>query len=76
MPILQFDETKGFDGNLETFLEHMEKVDPEMAKILSDNIDGLKSANDDRTRREARATFNSNVVTALDKLEEPDTKNE
>jgi len=75
MPELEFDDTKGFDENLDFFLSGMENEDPEMGAILRANIDGLKVASDDNSRRRARADFNSKIVTALDdKLKEEENE--
>jgi hypothetical protein len=66
MPDLQFDDAKDFDDNIEAFLVHMDAEDAELGAILRTNIDSLKSAYDDRTRREARTVFNEGVVSSLD----------
>lgn len=76
MTVLQFDEKNGFDGNLENFLKHMEKVDSEMGKILRDNISELKGATYEKARKEARENFNAKVVAALDSLKEEEQKDE
>ena len=65
---MDFDSTKSFDDNLEAFLAHMEAEDTEMGKILRDNISKLKLANDDASRKRARADFNKSVTAALDDL--------
>lgn len=71
MSELQFDNTKSFDDNLETFLTHMEVEDAEMGAILRTNIDTLKGVSDDSARRRARTEFNANIVSSLDeKLKE------
>lgn len=76
MPVLSFDENRGFEGDLEEFLAHMESVDAEMGKILRDNIDELKNATFEKARKEARERFNAKVVEALNKLEEEEDKDE
>jgi fatty acid/phospholipid biosynthesis enzyme len=68
MPALSFDESNGFEGNVENFLKHMESIDAELGKILRDHIGELKNATYERARKEARATFNAKVVDDLDKL--------
>lgn len=76
MAALKFDESKGFDGNLEDFLQHMESIDAELGKILRDNIDELKGATYEKARKEAREKFNPKVVAALDALKDAEQKDE
>lgn len=68
MPEVQFNDSKSFDENVEAFLQSMESSDAEFGKILRDNIDCLKGAFDDSTRRAARNRFNTNIVAALDEI--------
>jgi hypothetical protein len=76
MAALQFDESKGFDGNLEEFLLHMESIDAELGAILRANISELKGATYEKARKDARDSFNAKVVTALDALKYEEQKSE
>lgn len=76
MAALNFDETNGFDGNLEEFLQHMESIDAELGGILRANIDRLKGVTYEKARRDARDSFNAGVVTALDSMMEEKQKDE
>lgn len=68
MPEIQFDDSRSFDENVEAFLQTMESSNAEFGKILRDNIDCLRGAFDDSTRRVARNEFNNNIVASLDEL--------
>lgn len=76
MSVLRFDESKGFEGNLDEFLKHMESIDPGLGKILRDHIDELKNATYERARREAREAFNTSVVQELDALLEQEKEDD
>lgn len=67
---MDFDTSKNFGDNLEAFIVRMEAVDVQMGKILRDNVDTLKVANDDTSRKRARIDFNKNIIIALDRLQE------
>jgi len=73
MPVLSFDESKGFEGNLEDFLKYMESADAELGKILRDHIGELKSATYQRARNEARTAFNAKIVDDLNTLHDEET---
>lgn len=73
MPALNFDETKKFDDNLETFLAYMDSQDSELGAILRANVNELKGASDDSDRRRARTEFNNKIIAALDEKEQEDT---
>lgn len=68
MTTFRFNDTKGFDANIEAFLDHMDVDDPEMADILRAHVSKLKGATDDTRRRAARIDFNASVSTDLDAL--------
>ena len=68
MSTFSFDESKGFDANLEAFLDHMSAEDAEMGAILRAHAARLKGAVGDARRRSARADFNQAVKESLDQL--------
>ena len=57
-----FDATKSFDDNVAAFLVECVAIDPECAKILTDNIGILIEHGSDR---EARGEFNKKVKQEL-----------
>lgn len=63
-----FDAEKSLDENLAFFRAECEKLDPDCAKILFDNIDILRQHGADRG---ARGTFNARVKKALEALPDP-----
>jgi len=63
-----FDATKSLDDNLAAFRAECEKLDPDCAKILFDNIDMLKRHGADRKMLGA---FNAKVKEALEALPDP-----
>ena len=65
---LRFEEGDDFKTNLERFLTYMEGEDPQMGAILRTRAASLLKAQDDATRRAARAQFNLNVKSDLDGL--------
>ena len=65
---LRFEERADFKTNLERFLTHMESEDREMGAILRAHTVSLVKAQDDASRRAARAQFNLSVTSALDGL--------
>jgi hypothetical protein len=68
MSVLVFDESKGFEENLENFLKHMEKADAEFGNILRKHISELKNATYERARKDARIAFNAKVIEDLNEL--------
>lgn len=69
----QFDGSKSFDQNFESFLSVLEGIDEEMAKILRADATALAAVVHDGERdSSARAAFNAAVATTLDALVEPD----
>lgn len=68
MTVFRFDESKGFDDNLEAFLDHMASKDPDMAAIFRVHVAKLKGLSDDARRRAARSEFNVRVKSSLDEL--------
>ena len=66
---VRFDEVKNFSENSRAFLASLEKIDREMALILSDNWELLIAVVREGARDPgARTEFNSKVTSALDSL--------
>lgn len=69
MPAFRFDDSKTFDENWAMFLAELRAIDPDMAGIVSANMDKLASIVRQGSRNaSARASFNAEVVKALDAL--------
>lgn len=68
MTAFRFDESKGFDQNLEAFLDHMASKDPQMEAIFRAHVAKLKGVIDDARRRAVRSEFNVSVKSSLDEL--------
>ena len=69
MPNFRFDDGKSFEENCKVFLEKIKSSDPDLAKILSDNWDGLVAIVHEGVRDpRARVIFNAEVASALDVL--------
>lgn len=69
MPGFGFSENDSFAVNFQAFLRAMDSVDPEMAAILRANESKLATIVQEGNRNaQARTTFNSEVLKALDRL--------
>jgi hypothetical protein len=64
---MKFELDNSFDDNLALFKAEAEKIDPECAKILFDNLHRLDAAGD--AGRSAISDFHSGVASALDALQ-------
>ena len=71
-----FDDSQRFIENINAFLDHMEKVDPEMSKILRAHISKLLTGGDENERRAALAHFHAGVSSDLDVLMQIDGEEE
>jgi hypothetical protein len=65
---MQFDQTASFEDNLARFKAELERIDPECARILSDNILKLTRESDVARNRRAIQEFNQAVLAALEAL--------
>lgn len=63
-----FDESAGFDANLEEFIHFLERGDPQMGQIFRAIACDLTRAGDDSTRRAACEQFNNKARIMLDEL--------
>ena len=68
--MIEFDETAGLQANLERLLLAADETDPELAPILRSVIGELCAADDEGTRRTARAKVNESVREQLAQLAE------
>lgn len=68
--MVEFDESLGFQENLDRFLLAADEADPELAPILRSVISDLHSANDEVTRRAVRTKVNETVLVQLAQLAE------
>lgn len=62
---MEFDPAASFDDNLARFKAEAERLDPECAKILFDNLATLMREGDTERTRQAVQEFNQAVLTAL-----------
>lgn len=62
---MEFDPAGSFDDNLALFKAECERLDPECAKILFDNLATLMREGDTERTRQAVQEFNQAVLTAL-----------
>jgi hypothetical protein len=65
---MQFDQTASFDDNLARFKAELERIDPECARILFDNLAKLTRDGDAARNRQAIQEFNQAVLAALEAL--------
>jgi hypothetical protein len=65
---LNFDPTASFEDNLALFKAEVERLDPECAHILFDNLDWLTGQNDAGRGRQSIQEFNRAVLAALNAL--------
>ena len=69
MAAFNFDDSKAFDDNWNSFIDELKSVDADMAGILAANKDKLAAIVRQGTRNTtARSAFNAEVVKALDAL--------
>jgi hypothetical protein len=69
MPGFEFGDAHSFKANWESFLAEMEGIDADMAGILRANTEKIAAVVRQGTRnQQARASFNANVIRALDGL--------
>jgi hypothetical protein len=68
---LNFDPTASFEENLAIFRLEAERLDPDCARILFDNLAGLTRQGDGARDRQAIQEFNRAVLAALDALPDP-----
>lgn len=66
---MEFKLDNSFNDNLALFKAEAEKIDPECAKILFDNLHLLDVAGEDAPGRAAIGEFNTAVLNALDALQ-------
>jgi hypothetical protein len=72
---MKFELNNSFDDNLAIFKADAEKIDPECAKILFDNLHLLGLDSDSAPTRAAIGEFHKAVLTALEALPEPSEGN-
>lgn len=65
---MQFDPAASFDDNLACFKAEVERLDPECARILFDNLATLTRDGDAARNRQAIQEFNQAVLRALEAL--------
>ena len=68
MATLDFDPNQSFEDHSAALRKHLEGLDPELAAILSTNLDSLLGDGDATQARANRTAFNDAVVKELDKL--------
>jgi hypothetical protein len=69
MPSFRFDDSKTFDENWAVFVIEAQAINMEMAAILAANKDKLAAiVRQGQSNGAARASFNAEVVKALDAL--------
>jgi hypothetical protein len=71
-----FNETAGFDANLEAFTKQLEGEDAEFGTIFRNSVSELLAATDDSTRKSARIRFNAKVRASLDERDATETDSE
>lgn len=64
----KFDHSANFNTNLESFLNHLESLDPEMTTILRANIDKLEGVVDESKRTSIRGIFNESILAELENM--------
>ncbi len=65
---MNFDPAASFEDNLARFRVEAERLDPECARILFDNLDTLTRQGDGTRDRQAIQEFNRAVLAALSAL--------
>jgi HD-GYP domain-containing protein (c-di-GMP phosphodiesterase class II) len=65
---MQFDQTASFEDNLARLKAELERIDPECARILFDNMSKLTRDSDVARNRQAIQEFNQAVLAALEAL--------
>lgn len=65
---LEFDAAKSFDDNLIIFLSHLDGIDPQMAKLLREQVEAVKIVDNDEKRRAARTQINTAINLKLDEV--------
>lgn len=68
---MKFELNSSFDDNVALFKTETEKVDPECAKILFDNLGLLDTGGDAAPSRGTISEFHKAVLTALEALAKP-----
>ena len=68
---MKFDLNNSFDDNIALFKMEAEKIDPECAKILFDNLDLLDVDDGATSNRAAIGEFHRAVAAALDAMPKP-----
>ncbi|MHB0790174.1 hypothetical protein [Bradyrhizobium sp. 5.13L] len=68
---MKFELDNSFDDNVALFKAEAEKLDPECAKILFDNLGLLEKGGDATPSRATIGEFHKAVLTALDGLAKP-----
>ncbi|RWO24861.1 MAG: hypothetical protein EOS10_31655 [Mesorhizobium sp.] len=68
---MKFELNNSFDDNVALFKAEAEKIDPECAKILFDNLALLDTGGDATSSRTTIGEFHKAVLTALDALAKP-----
>ncbi|NKM31821.1 hypothetical protein [Rhizobium laguerreae] len=68
---MKFELNNSFDDNVALFKAEAEKIDPECAKILFDNLGLLDTGGDAAPSRATIGEFHKAVLTALETLAKP-----
>ena len=68
---MNFDSAASFEDNLALFRAEAERLDPECARILFDNLATLTRQGDGARDRQSIQDFNRAVLAALDALPDP-----
>lgn len=68
---MNFDPAASFEDNLALFRAEAERLDPECARILFDNLATLTRQGDGARDRQAIQEFNRAVLAALNALPDP-----
>ena len=68
---MNFDPALSFEDNLALFSAEAERLDPECARILFDNLTTLTRQGDGTRDRQAIQEFNRAVLAALNALPDP-----
>ncbi|MDT7530734.1 hypothetical protein OVY29_18905 [Sphingopyxis sp. SE2] len=68
---MNFDPAASFEDNLALFRAEAERLDPECARILFDNLATLTRQGDGARDRQAIQDFNRAVLAALNALPDP-----
>ncbi len=68
---MNFDPALSFEDNLARFRAEAERLDPECARILFDNLETLMRQGDGSRARQATQEFNRAVLAAVNALPDP-----